>query len=51
METTMVYWGYIGVMENDMETTIQYWGYIQVFNIALFCPPGAWGLGFTVAGA
>ena len=34
METTIVYWGYIGVilgiMENKMETTIVYWGYIGV---------------------
>ena len=26
METTIVYWGYIGIMENHMETTIVYWG-------------------------
>ena len=24
METTVVYWGYIGIMENDMETTVVY---------------------------
>ena len=30
METTIVYWGYIGIMENKMETTIVYWGYIGV---------------------
>ena len=41
METTIVYWGYIGVfrtiywgyigiMENKMETTIVYWGSIGV---------------------
>ena len=28
METTIVYWGYIGIMDNKMETTIVYWGYI-----------------------
>ena len=22
----MLYWGYIGIMENEMETTILYWG-------------------------
>ena len=22
METTIVYWGYVGMMENEMETTI-----------------------------
>ena len=26
METTIVYWGYMGIMENNMETTIVYWG-------------------------
>ena len=29
METTTVYWGYIGIMENKMETTIVYWGSMQ----------------------
>ena len=24
METTIVYWGYIGIMENEMETIILY---------------------------
>ena len=28
METTIVYWAYIGIMENRMETTLVYWGYI-----------------------
>ena len=28
METTIVYWGHIGIMEKKMETTIVYWGYI-----------------------
>ena len=27
MESTIVYWGYIGILENKMETTIVYWGY------------------------
>ena len=30
METTIVYRGYIGIMEKKMETTIVYWGYIGV---------------------
>ena len=30
METTIVYWGYIGIMEKKMETTIVYWGYIGI---------------------
>ena len=28
MDTTLVYWGFIGIMEEKMETTIMYWGYI-----------------------
>ena len=41
METTTVYWGFIGIMENQMETTIVYWGFIGL----VFC----WlGLGFRV---
>ena len=24
----ILYWGYIGIMENEMETTISYWGYV-----------------------
>ena len=30
METTIVYWGNIGIMEKKMETTIVYWGYNRV---------------------
>ena len=30
METTMIYRGYIGIMENEMETTIICWGYTEV---------------------
>ena len=32
METTIVYWGYIGIMEKRMETTIVYWGYIGIME-------------------
>ena len=32
METTIVYWGYIGIMEKKMETTIVYWGYIGIME-------------------
>ena len=28
METTIVYWGYTGIMENKMDTTMIYWSYI-----------------------
>ena len=27
METTIVYWGYIGIMEKRMEATIVYYGF------------------------
>ena len=32
METTIVYWGYIGIMEKKMEATIVYWGYIGLME-------------------
>ena len=32
METTIIYWGYIGIMEKNMETTIIYWGYIGIME-------------------
>ena len=32
METTIVYWGYIGIMEEEMETTIAYWGYMGIME-------------------
>ena len=35
METTIVYWGYIGKLENEMETTLAYWGYIKLRNAAV----------------
>ena len=30
METNVVDWGYIGIMEKKMETTIVDWGYIGI---------------------
>ena len=27
METTIIYWGHIGIMEKKMETAIIYWGF------------------------
>ena len=30
METTVAYWGYIGIMEKKMETAVVYWGYIGI---------------------
>ena len=32
METTIIYWGYIGIMENKMEATIVYWGNIGIME-------------------
>ena len=32
METTIVYWGYTGIMEKKMETTIVYWGYTGIME-------------------
>ena len=32
MEATIVYWGYIGIMEKKMETTIVYWVYIGIME-------------------
>ena len=32
METTIVYWDYIGIMEKRMETTIVYWDYIGIME-------------------
>ena len=28
MDTTIVYWGYLGIMEKKMDTTVVYWCYI-----------------------
>ena len=35
METTIVYWGFIGIMEKKMEATIVYWGFIGTLKNAL----------------
>ena len=32
METAIVYWAYIGVMEKTMDTTIVYWGYTGIME-------------------
>ena len=32
IETTIVYWGFIGIMEKKMETTIVYWGFIGILE-------------------
>ena len=45
METTIVYRGYIGIMEKKMETTIVYWG-LAGFGVR----PRVQGLGFCVQG-
>ena len=32
METTIVYWGFIGMMESKIEVTIVYWGFIGIME-------------------
>ena len=32
METTEVFWGFIGMMENRMETTVVYWGLVGIMK-------------------
>ena len=32
METTIVYWDYIGITEQKMETTIVYWDYVGIME-------------------
>ena len=32
METTLIYCGYIGIVEKKMETNIVYWGYIGIME-------------------
>ena len=43
METTIVYWGYIGIMENKMETTVVYWGYIGIMENQMETTIVYWG--------
>ena len=42
-ETTIVYWGYIGIMEKKRETTIVYRGHIGVWGIGLLPTPHSKG--------
>ena len=36
METTIVYWGYMGIMENKMETTMdRIWSRFRVYSLEL----------------
>ena len=42
METTVVYWGYIGIMEKKMETTVVYWGYIGIMEMKMETTIFAW---------
>ena len=32
METTAVYWGYIGIMEKKMESIIVFWGNVGIME-------------------
>ena len=43
METTIVYWVYIGRMENEMETTIVYSVYIEIMENDLETTIVYWG--------
>ena len=45
METTVVYWGSIGIMEKQkMETTVVYWGYIGIMEKKMETTIVYWGL-------
>ena len=49
METTIVHWGYTGIMENEMETTIVYWGYIGIVENKMETTTVYWGyIGVTL---
>ena len=43
METTIVYWGYIGIMEKKMEATIVYWGYNGIMEKRMEATVVYWG--------
>ena len=46
METTTLYWGYmgsIGIMEKKMETTVVYWGTIGVMETKMETTVVYWG--------
>ena len=43
MEATIVYWGYIGIMEKKMEATIVYWGYIGIMDKKMEATIAYWG--------
>ena len=37
MDTTIVYWGNIGIMEKNMETTIEYYNMVLFYCLRLQC--------------
>ena len=43
METTIVYWGYIGIMEKKMETTRVSWGHIGIMEKKMETTIVYWG--------
>ena len=43
METTIVYWGYIGIMEKKTETTMAYWGYVGILEMKMETTTVYWG--------
>ena len=60
METTIVYWGYLGIMEKKMEATTASWGYLGMMEKKMEATVIVWvselrvlkayGLGFSVSG-
>ena len=43
METTIIYWGYMGIMEKKMEPTIVYWGFIGMVEKKMETTIVYWG--------
>ena len=43
METTLVYWGHIGMMEKKMDTTLVHWGHIGMMEKKMDTAIAYWG--------
>ena len=43
METTIVYWGCIGIIETKMETTVVHWGYFGIMEKKMETTIVHWG--------
>ena len=50
MEATIVYWGYLGMMEKKVETTILYWGYVGIMEKKMKTTGVGSVLGFRIWG-